>query len=123
MNAFIAVVLVCANGIPQQDCNDVFPSTGLASQRVRPIRRSCPAWKWPEIQSSGRSASGAFLETLAQPHQGPTVAVTHHPPSPLAADAFRDSPGVPWWVPAWKWPEIQSSGRSASGRSSRMVVA
>ncbi|MFD0937355.1 metallophosphoesterase, partial [Methylobacterium trifolii] len=32
---------------------------------------------------------------------GPSVVVTHHPASPLAADAFRGAPGVPWWVPAF----------------------
>jgi hypothetical protein len=34
-------------------------------------------------------------------HDGPTVVVTHHPASPLAADRYRDEPGVPWWVPAF----------------------
>ena len=46
--------------------------------------------------------SQAWLrQALAVPFEGPTVVVTHHPASPLAADAFRDELGVPWWMPAF----------------------
>lgn len=34
--------------------SNVFPSTGFATQRVRPSCMSWPAWKWPEIHNAGR---------------------------------------------------------------------
>lgn len=42
-----------------------------------------------------------LLAAIWTRHDGPTVVVTHHPPSPRAADAYRGAPGVPWWVPAF----------------------
>ena len=48
-----------------------------------------------------RIERAALHAALRTPHDGPTVVVTHHPASPLAADRFRDAPGVPWWVPAF----------------------
>lgn len=52
------------------------------------------------MEAHGRERD-AFLAALAASHDGPSVAVTHHPASPRAADAYRDAPGVPWWVPAF----------------------
>lgn len=69
----------------------------------------------------------ALLATLEVGHPGPTVVVTHHPASPRAADAYRDTPGVPWWVPAFyastvledlaeaRRPEVWVSGHFHAG--------
>ncbi|MCY1643112.1 metallophosphoesterase [Methylorubrum sp. SL192] len=77
------------------------PVTGSREYRGSIRRADREPWSPADAMEAHLRERAAFLETLAQPHQGLTVAVTHHPPSPLAADAFRDSPGVPWWVPAF----------------------
>ena len=77
------------------------PVTGSREYRGSIRRADRSAWSPEDAMAAHASEKAAFLAALAQPHAGPTVAVTHHPPSPLAADAFRDAPGVPWWVPAF----------------------
>jgi len=58
-------------------------------------------WSPADAMAAHRAEKAALKAALAVPHPGPTVVVTHHPASPLAADAFRDEPGVPWWMPAF----------------------
>ncbi len=58
-------------------------------------------WQPADAMAAHLAERGALLAALAVPHEGRTVVVTHHPASPLAADRFRDAPGVPWWVPAF----------------------
>ena len=77
------------------------PVTGSREYRGSIRKADRTAWSPADAMAAHRAEKAAFRAALAQPHAGPTVAVTHHPPSPLAADAFRDAPGVPWWVPAF----------------------
>ncbi|MCJ2133679.1 metallophosphoesterase [Methylobacterium sp. J-026] len=58
-------------------------------------------WQPADAMAGHRAERAALHAALRIPHVGPTVVVTHHPASPLAADRFRDAPGVPWWVPAF----------------------
>lgn len=76
------------------------PATG--SREYRAIRQGDGTPWTPEAAMAAHAADrDAMMAALARPHPGPTVAVTHHPPTPEAADRFRDAPGVPWWVPAF----------------------
>lgn len=77
------------------------PVTGSREYRGAIRNADGTAWSPANAMQAHLHEKAAFLAVLAEPHPGPTVAVTHHPPSPLAADAFRGSPGVPWWVPAF----------------------
>ncbi|WP_147081560.1 metallophosphoesterase [Methylobacterium haplocladii] len=77
------------------------PVTGSREFRGSIRNADGTAWSPADAMAAHRSERAALLAALAQPHPGPTVAVTHHPPSPRAADAFRGKPGVPWWVPAF----------------------
>lgn len=58
-------------------------------------------WQPADAMAAHRTERAALHAALRTPHDGPTVVVTHHPASPLAADRYRDQPGVPWWVPAF----------------------
>lgn len=58
-------------------------------------------WQPADAMNAHHAEREALLTALAMPHDGPTVAITHHPASALAADRFREAPGVPWWVPAF----------------------
>ncbi|RUP11707.1 MAG: metallophosphoesterase, partial [Methylobacterium sp.] len=58
-------------------------------------------WQPADAMAEHRIERAALHAALRIPHDGPTVVVTHHPASPLAADRFRDVAGVPWWVPAF----------------------
>jgi calcineurin-like phosphoesterase family protein len=58
-------------------------------------------WQPADAMAAHRTERAALHAALRAPHDGPTVIVTHHPASPLAADRFRNAPGVPWWVPAF----------------------
>ncbi|GJD63527.1 metallophosphoesterase [Methylobacterium frigidaeris] len=76
------------------------PATG--SREYRAIRQGDGTPWTPEAAMAAHAADrAAMTDALAKVHPGPTVAVTHHPPIPEAADRFRDAPGVPWWVPAF----------------------
>ncbi|WP_232631346.1 metallophosphoesterase [Methylobacterium sp. Leaf118] len=77
------------------------PVTGSREYRGSIRRADQSPWSPADAMAAHAAEKAALREALAQPYAGPTVAVTHHPPSPLAADAFRDAPGVPWWVPAF----------------------
>lgn len=77
------------------------PVTGSREYRGSIRNADGAAWSPADAMRAHLREKAALLVALAEPHSGPTVAVTHHPPSPLAADAFRDAPGVPWWVPAF----------------------
>ncbi len=77
------------------------PVTGSREYRGSIRRADRAAWSPADAMAAHAAEKAAFLDALKKPHSGPTVAVTHHPPSPLAADAFREAPGVPWWVPAF----------------------
>lgn len=58
-------------------------------------------WSPADAMAAHGAEKAALTAALTVSHPGPTVVVTHHPASPLAADAFRDAPGVPWWMPAF----------------------
>ncbi len=58
-------------------------------------------WQPADAMRAHAAERADLLAGLARPHDGPTVAITHHPASPRAADAYREVPGVPWWVPAF----------------------
>ncbi len=58
-------------------------------------------WQPADAMAAFLAERDRLLAALAVPHAGPTVVLTHHPASPLAADRFREAPGVPWWVPAF----------------------
>ncbi len=77
------------------------PVTGSREYRGSIRKNDGSAWLPADAMAAHASERRVLLPTLAEPFAGPTVAVTHHPPSPRAADAFRDAPGVPWWVPAF----------------------
>lgn len=77
------------------------PITGSREYRGSIRNADGSAWSPADAMAAHARDKAALSAALAVPHLGPTVAVTHHPPSPLAADAFRDAPGVPWWVPAF----------------------
>ena len=77
------------------------PITGSREYRGSIRKDDGTAWHPADAMAAHASERAELLAALAQPFDGPTVAVTHHPPSPRAADAFRDAPGVPWWVPAF----------------------
>ena len=77
------------------------PVTG-SREYLGAIRRADgQAWQPADAMAAHLIEREALLAALAVPHDGRTVVVTHHPASPLAADRFRDAPGVPWWVPAF----------------------
>ena len=77
------------------------PVTGSREYRGSIRRADGAPWRPADAVAAHASERAALLAALTVPFAGPTVAVTHHPPSPRAADAFRDAPGVPWWVPAF----------------------
>ncbi|MGU3360955.1 metallophosphoesterase [Methylobacterium sp. M6A4_1b] len=58
-------------------------------------------WSPTDAMAAHDRERALLAASLGQAHDGPTVCVTHHPASPRAANAFRDVPGVPWWVPAF----------------------
>ena len=58
-------------------------------------------WRPADAMAAHARERTALLAKVREPHDGPTVVVTHHPPSPRAADAYRNASGVPWWVPAF----------------------
>lgn len=68
------------------------PVTGSREYRGSIRRADRAAWSPADAMEAHTREKAALLEALARPHEGPTVAVTHHPPSPLAADAFRGHP-------------------------------
>lgn len=108
------------------------PVTGSREYRGAIRNADDSVWSPQDAMAAHRRDKAALLHALAQPHPGPTVALTHHPPSPLAADAFRDAPGVPWWVPAFyattvlddlldeQRPEVWVSGHFHAGHAMRI---
>lgn len=77
------------------------PVTGSREYRGSIKRADGHAWQPADAMAAHLTEREALLAALAVPHGGKTVVITHHPASPLAADRFRDAPGVPWWVPAF----------------------
>lgn len=77
------------------------PVTGSREYRGSIRKADGTPWQPDDAMAAHSAERALFLDALATPHAGPTVALTHHPASPRAADAFRDAPGVPWWVPAF----------------------
>ena len=77
------------------------PVTGSREFRGSIRHADGQAWSPADAMAAHAREAAALRDALARPHAGPTVVVTHHPAGPQAADAFRDAPGVPWWVPAF----------------------
>lgn len=77
------------------------PVTGAREYRGSIRKADGAPWQPADAMAAHAAERAGLLAALAVPFAGPTVAVTHHPPSPRAADAFRAAPGVPWWVPAF----------------------
>jgi 3',5'-cyclic AMP phosphodiesterase CpdA len=77
------------------------PVTGSREFRGSIRNGDGSTWSPEDAMAAYSRERAALMEALSARHDGPTVVVTHHPASPLAADAFRDAPGVPWWVPAF----------------------
>ena len=108
------------------------PVTGSREYRGSIRKADGTPWQPAYAMAAHAAERAALLAALRAPHDGPTVAVTHHPASPLAADAFRDAPGVPWWVPAFyattvlddmpdaERPEIWVSGHFHAGHDLRL---
>ena len=46
-----------------------------------------------------------LIDELTNPHDGPTVVITHHAPLANCADVYRDR-GLPWWAPAFCASEL-----------------
>ncbi|GJD57208.1 metallophosphoesterase [Methylobacterium dankookense] len=77
------------------------PVTGSREYRGSIRKADGTPWQPADAVAAHVAERALFLDALGKPHAGPTVALTHHPASPRAADAFRTAPGVPWWVPAF----------------------
>lgn len=77
------------------------PVTGSREFRGSIRNGDGSVWSPADAMAAHESERAALLASLARPHRGPTVVVTHHPAGTGAADAFRDAPGVPWWLPAF----------------------
>ncbi|MDP4025543.1 metallophosphoesterase [Methylobacterium sp. NEAU 140] len=77
------------------------PVTGSREYRGSIRRADGAPWQPADAMAAHAADRAALLAALGEPHDGPTVVLTHHPASPLAADRYRDAPGVPWWVPAF----------------------
>ncbi|WP_336488888.1 metallophosphoesterase [Methylobacterium nigriterrae] len=77
------------------------PVTGSREYRGSIRKADGTPWQPADAMAAHAAERAGLIAALAEPHDGPTVAVTHHPASPRAADAYRDAPGVPWWVPAF----------------------
>ena len=77
------------------------PVTG-SREYLGAIRKpDCSPWQPADAMAAHARERAGLLAALRTGHDGPTVVITHHPASPRAADAFRDAPGVPWWVSAF----------------------
>lgn len=108
------------------------PVTGSREYRGAIRNRDGSAWSPQDAMAAHERDKAALLRALGVPHAGPTVALTHHPPSPLAADAYRGAPGVPWWVPAFyattllddlpdaQRPDVWISGHFHAGHDRRI---
>jgi len=77
------------------------PVTGSREYRGSIRNLDGTAWSPADAMAEHERQKALLLAAIHTPHRGPTVVVTHHPASPAAADAFREVPGVPWWVPAF----------------------
>ncbi|POR42233.1 metallophosphoesterase [Methylobacterium sp. V23] len=77
------------------------PVTGSREYRGSIRNGDGTAWSPADAMAAHGRERVLLAAALAQPHDGPTVCVTHHPASPRAAEAFRHVAGVPWWVPAF----------------------
>ncbi|GJE40747.1 metallophosphoesterase [Methylobacterium persicinum] len=77
------------------------PVTGSREYRGSIRKEDGTHWQPADAMAAHLAERDTLCAALAIPHAGPTVAITHHPASPLAADRYREAPGVPWWVPAF----------------------
>lgn len=77
------------------------PVTGSREFRGAIRNGDGTVWSPADAMAAHARERAALADALRTPFCGPTVVVTHHPASPRAADAFRDAPGVPWWLPAF----------------------
>ncbi|SFG68948.1 metallophosphoesterase [Methylobacterium gossipiicola] len=77
------------------------PVTGSREFRGSIRNGDGSVWSPADAMAAHAAERAALMSALAEPHAGPTVCLTHHPAGTAAADAFRGSPGVPWWLPAF----------------------
>ncbi|MBX9933925.1 MAG: metallophosphoesterase [Methylobacterium sp.] len=77
------------------------PVTGSREYRGSIRNGDGSVWTPADAMAAHLAEKAELTASLALHYPGPTVVVTHHPASPLAADAFRNAPGVPWWMPAF----------------------
>lgn len=77
------------------------PVTGSREFRGSIRNGDGSVWSPADAMAAHAAERAALLAALAEPFEGRTVVVTHHPAGTMAADAFRDVPGVPWWLPAF----------------------
>lgn len=108
------------------------PVTGSREFRGSIRNADGSPWSPADAMAAHARERAALMAALQVGHAGPTVAVTHHPASPRAADAFRDAPDVPWWLPAFyattvledlgdgARPEVWISGHFHAGHDLRI---
>jgi Icc-related predicted phosphoesterase len=77
------------------------PATGSREYRGAITGEGGRVWSPADAMAAHAADKAALAAALAMPHPGPVVAVTHHPPLVEIVDAYRDWPGVPWWLPAF----------------------
>lgn len=77
------------------------PVTGSREFRGSIRNGDGSVWSPADAMAAHATERATLMSTLARPHAGPTVCLTHHPAGTAAADAFRGAPGVPWWLPAF----------------------
>ncbi|KQT07417.1 metallophosphoesterase [Methylobacterium sp. Leaf399] len=77
------------------------PVTGSREFRGAIRNGDGSVWSPGDAMAAHARERATLMAALSVRHAGPTVVVTHHPAGTMAADAFRDAPGVPWWLPAF----------------------
>ncbi len=77
------------------------PKTGSREFRGAITGEGGRPWSPDDAMAAHARDKAALAAALAVPHPGPVVAITHHPPLVEIVDAYRDWPGVPWWLPAF----------------------
>lgn len=77
------------------------PHGGSREYRGDILRPDGTPWRPADAMAAHAQDKAALATALAASFDGPVVAVTHHPPLVEIVDAYREWPGVPWWLPAF----------------------